>query len=164
MLAVALTLSAIRWASGRALEAPAEIAPAAERAARLHDSHAEAVDIAIPGVRLDNLTRPAHAEPSANPFGATSWEQMARDEGVRNAPPPPPPQAPPLPFTYVGKLVEGDKVTVFLVRQGQDQNYIVRDGDAIDGIYRVETIDERTLILTYMPLNQQQTLAFGEAN
>ena len=58
----------------------------------------------------------------------------------------------------------GRRVAASLVWQGQDPSYIVRDGDTIDRAYRVETINEHAVILTYLPLQQQQTLALGEGN
>ena len=76
--------------------------------------------------------------------------------------PPPPPAPPPLPFSYLGKVIDGNQITVF-VTQG-DRNLAVKTGDVIDGIYRVETIAPPMMTLTYMPLNMQQSLEIGGAN
>lgn len=76
--------------------------------------------------------------------------------------PPPPPTAPPLPFTYLGKKIEDGVWEVYL-SQGE-QTLIARAQSTIDGIYRVESIQPPTLSLTYLPLNQTQTLTIGEAN
>lgn len=75
---------------------------------------------------------------------------------------PPPPQAPPLPFKYQGKLVEAGVATVFLV-QG-DRVMLARPGDTLGGLYRVETIQSGSVVFTYLPLDQRQTLATGSAN
>lgn len=75
---------------------------------------------------------------------------------------PPPPQAPPLPFKYQGKLVEAGVATVFLV-QG-DRVVLARPGDTLGGLYRVETIQSGSVVFTYLPLDQRQTLATGSAN
>jgi hypothetical protein len=82
---------------------------------------------------------------------------------VRKQPPPqpPPPQAPPLPFTYMGKLIDDGRIVVFLT-QGED-NYVVRPGDTIDRTYRVDAVTEESLSLTYLPLGQKQQLVFGGA-
>ena len=84
-------------------------------------------------------------------------------------PPPPPPPAPPsppapppLPFTYLGKLLEGERSVVFLTNL--DRNYTVKSGDVIENTYRVEEIRVPMMTLTYMPLNMKQTLYIGEAN
>lgn len=75
--------------------------------------------------------------------------------------PPPPPSAPTLPFTYIGRMVDRGDVTLFLSKN--DIQYVVRVHDVIDDTYRVENIGEREAILTYTPLNTQQTLQFGSA-
>jgi hypothetical protein len=75
--------------------------------------------------------------------------------------PPPPPSAPPLPFTYLGKKNEDGAWQVFLSRG--DETLILREHSVIDDRYRVESIQPPTLTLTYMPLNQIQTLAIGGA-
>ena len=73
---------------------------------------------------------------------------------------PPPPTAPPLPFTYMGKLRSEGDLAVFLV-QGE-RNLIVHEGDTIDSLYRVERIAEGDITLLFLPLNQRQTLVIGE--
>lgn len=73
--------------------------------------------------------------------------------------PPPPPMAPPLPYTYMGKLAEQGQFSVFLTRNGKP--YVARPGDVLDGQYRVDAIDPPVLELTYLPLAQKQTLNIG---
>jgi len=83
-------------------------------------------------------------------------------------PPPPPPQkpptpkAPPLPFTYFGRMVEGDGTVVFLSRQ--DQTIAARVGDTIASSYRVEEIGAASVVLNYLPLNERQVLNIGAIN
>ena len=72
----------------------------------------------------------------------------------------PPPSAPLLPFTYMGKLLTGGDLAVFLV-QGE-RNLVVHEGDTIDALYRVEHIAEGAITLVYLPLDQRQTLIIGE--
>ncbi|HAN55168.1 MAG TPA: hypothetical protein DCQ77_02695 [Betaproteobacteria bacterium] len=62
----------------------------------------------------------------------------------------------------MGQLVEDGTLTVFLSRQ--DQNYAVKAGDSLDGTYRVDKVENRRLVLTYLPLNMQQSLAIGSVN
>ena len=78
------------------------------------------------------------------------------------AQPPPKPTAPALPFTVLGKKLEDGGWQVFLGRQ--DRTYIVRAQDVIEGNYRVESIAPPNLVFTYIPLNERQTLAIGDAN
>lgn len=75
--------------------------------------------------------------------------------------PPPPPSAPALPFTYIGKQIEENKWQVFLARD--DRTYVVAENTVIDETYRVNSIKPPILSLTYLPMNQVQTLPIGRA-
>jgi hypothetical protein len=75
--------------------------------------------------------------------------------------PPPPPMAPALPFTFLGKKLEGKVWEVFLARG--EQSFIVREGTVLDNTYRIETISPPTLNLTYLPLGQSQSLLIGDS-
>jgi hypothetical protein len=77
------------------------------------------------------------------------------------AAPAPPPIAPPLPFTYMGKLLSGPDAKVFLALG--DRNLVLREGDTVDSIYRVEKIAEGAITLVYLPLDQRQTIVTGES-
>ena len=72
----------------------------------------------------------------------------------------PSPSAPPLPFTYMGKLMSEGEVAVFLVEG--ERNLIVHEGDTIDSLYRVERIAEGDITLLFLPLNERQTIVIGE--
>ncbi|MGV7210641.1 hypothetical protein ACLB1G_22645 [Oxalobacteraceae bacterium A2-2] len=74
-------------------------------------------------------------------------------------PPPPPPQAPPLPFTYIGKAAQAGAWEVYLARG--DKVYVARLQAVIDGVYRVDAIAPPFLTLTYLPMNQVQQLNIG---
>ena len=108
---------------------------------------------------MDKLNVEKSVEPIADAFEPRSW--IPPQPRIK-APPPPPPQAPPLPFTYIGKMMEDGKVVVFLTRQ--DRNYTVRSGDKLDNTYQVDEIKPAVMTMTYLPLNQQQTLMIGSAN
>jgi hypothetical protein len=156
-LALALTLVAVRWAGGQDRAEPRAPALAPERAA-VREAPTDAARVeAVPEVRLDLLGKRTAPAPAGDPFRAQSWEPPPAQR-ARNLPPPPRPQAPPLPFAYMGKLVEDAATTVFLARQ--DRNYIVRAGDTIDGTYRVEKVADDAVELVYLPLNARQTLPF----
>ena len=73
------------------------------------------------------------------------------------------PSAPPLSFQYIGKMVDGDnRAAVFL--EQQRRIFVVREGDAIDGNYRVDAIAPPVMTLTYIPLDEKQTMQIGEVN
>lgn len=93
-------------------------------------------------------------------FGAQNWNPPPpAPTALEAAPAPPPPSAPPLPFTYIGKANEAGTWEVYLARG--DKIYIVKHQTVIDGAYRVDAIAPPTLTLTYLPLNQVQTLPIG---
>jgi hypothetical protein len=86
---------------------------------------------------------------------------FAPDDWTRTSPaaPPPAPTAPPLPYKVLGKKLEDGAWQVFLT---QDDNvHIVKQGDLLDDRYRIEKIEPPVLVMTYIPLNERQTLAIG---
>jgi hypothetical protein len=114
-------------------------------------------------VNLEKLRARALGSASRDPFAAP----VPRVPKSRRAAPgaasalaaAPPPSAPLLPFTYMGKLLTGGDLAVFLV-QGE-RNLVVHEGDTIDALYRVEHIAEGEITLVYLPLDQRQTLLIG---
>ena len=73
----------------------------------------------------------------------------------------PKPTVPALPYTYAGKLIDGDSYIVFLTEG--DRNYSVRVGDAL-GDWRVMAITPPQMILNYVPMQAEVPLMIGEAN
>lgn len=91
----------------------------------------------------------------SDPFAQKSFappEPPAR----KRAAPPPKPSAPPLPFAYLGKVIEDGKLSVFLARGGE--NLTVSPGDTIGGEYRVEAVTDSEVRFTYLPLKTKQSL------
>jgi len=95
----------------------------------------------------------APRKPSAAPVPAPT--------NAEPAPASPPPSAPPLPFTYLGKLLDGDKLEIFIA-QGDD-HYNVERGQTIDGRYRVEKVTATAVTFIYLPLGTRQTLPIPAA-
>jgi len=60
-------------------------------------------------------------------------------------------------------MVDGKRVSVFLTNGNGDRTWIVRVGDLIEDVYRVEAIRDSALTLTYLPLYVRQELALGGA-
>ena len=75
--------------------------------------------------------------------------------------PPPPPSAPQLPFAYIGRMMDGKNVTLFLARN--DSQYTAKENDVLDNTYRIDKITDSDATLTYLPMNIQQTLVFNTA-
>lgn len=103
---------------------------------------------------------PARSSPaSVDLFSASSW---APPEPKVVALPvvEPPPMAPPLPFTVLGKKLEAGRWEVYVSRGSQ--TLIAREGDVLDGVYRVERIQPPQMVLEYTPLHQTQNLNIGD--
>lgn len=109
-------------------------------------------------LRLSKLQREALAEGDApsDLFAAKSWYVPPPPPKPL---PPPPPSAPPLPFAYMGKMIEDGHLTVFLTKQ--DRNYVVKAGETLEGMYKVESVTPLMMTLVYLPLNIKQTLMIG---
>ncbi|HKC44651.1 MAG TPA: hypothetical protein VKC64_12540, partial [Burkholderiales bacterium] len=89
-------------------------------------------------MKLDRLAQREEPKVGGNPADARSWAEA--EAARRSAAPalPSSPQAPPLPFTFMGRMVDGKRVTVFLTNANGDRTWVVRPGDTIDDVYRVE--------------------------
>jgi hypothetical protein len=72
------------------------------------------------------------------------------------------PEAPPLPFTYAGKLIEDGKYTVFLLAGGQ--SFAVHAGDVIESVWRLKAFNPPKIIFVYMPLKLEVAMDIGESN
>lgn len=157
MLAVVSVV--VKWDGGRDGIKPHAVAiPSAARSQR--EAGIAAAAAAAPERGLGELPSRGLPAVTGNPFWGPSPERIARQDPPRDASrPPAPPQAPPLPFTYRGRIRSGGTTTVFLARQNRES--IARVGDVLDDTYRVERIDEGRMVLVYLPLGTQQTLSFA---
>lgn len=121
-------------------------------------------ELAVPTLDLTHLQHRATKDPIADLFTMRAWRESEGEEPQQETPaaaPPATPQAPPLPFAFLGKLLDGQTTIVFLSRG--DRNYVARLGDRLDESYRVEEIGEQTMTLAYLPLGVRQSLAIGSA-
>jgi len=91
-----------------------------------------------------------------NLFAANSWLPPPPPPPKELPPPPPPPTAPPMPFNFVGLLQDQAKPTAFLAKD--DQLLLVTTGDTVEGTYRIDSVSAKEIVLTYLPLNQRQSI------
>lgn len=113
-------------------------------------------------IALEKLKRSETQPAQSDLFKSRSWEAAQQPARALKPEPPPPPTAPPLPFTYMGKLIENGQLTVFLIHQ--NRSIITRAGDTIDNTYRVEEVTPEAMVLTYLPLDIRQQLPLGAVN
>jgi hypothetical protein len=106
--------------------------------------------------------RDGEADNLSSAFAAPSWVDRPAPPApavIASAYVPPPPTAPPLPFKVLGMYLDDGRQAVFL--QFNDQNLVVREGDTIVNLYKVESLDDKVLKLVHLPTNQQQTINVG---
>lgn len=96
---------------------------------------------------------------SAGLFDAKSWYVPSPVQAAPAYVPPPQSLTPTLPFSFIGRMLDGEEVTLFLSRN--DRQYTVKEKDMLDDTYRVDKIGESEAVLTYLPSNTQQTLLFN---
>lgn len=72
--------------------------------------------------------------------------------------PPPLPVAPPLPFSYFGRMNNGERAIVYLRKNGQGM-VIAESGATLDNLYLVEGISDTAMHFTYLPLGTKQVLS-----
>jgi hypothetical protein len=119
-----------------------------------------------PRIALERMRRESSADPARDLFVSKSWYVAPPPPPpvVVEPPAPPPPTAPPVPFSYMGKLVEepSQRPVFFLVKG--DRLYTVAEGELIDDTYRLEGVASGQLAVTYLPLNVRQFIPLGSGS
>lgn len=114
-----------------------------------------------PDIRFDlsaiKRTAPDNTQTNAI-FQPKTWYTPPQPPSVSSLPPPPP-SAPSLPFTFVGRMIDGSSVVLFLSKG--DHQYVVKESDILDNNYRLDKITDGNAVFTYLPMSIQQTLAFN---
>jgi hypothetical protein len=116
---------------------------------------------------LQALERRLHASTNStrDPFadgGGVPAIAAASTPAVAAAPVPPPvPRAPALPFTYVGRWEENGQTIIYLLENGQV--FPVRGPGPLDERYAVQSVSADALVLKYLPIGEEQTLALVRA-
>jgi hypothetical protein len=104
---------------------------------------------------IERLKRPRQETPPPDLFAP---RPPVKPVAVAAAPTAPPtPTAPPLPFKYLGRLVDDGKVMVFL--EGSQRSIAASAGETLDGTYLLESIGDSVVQFVYLPLGTRQTLA-----
>ena len=150
-LALAATLVAVFWPDR---EEPGEVVQSARRAA--------APARVVTPLVVDATPHPAPAPRErlvgmqANLFPTQTWVPPPPPAKPTIPSPPPPPQPPPLPFTYLGRWVDGGKQTLFLLRG--EEPIPIQLGQVLFASWRVDEITDRTVVFTYLPLDMKSIL------
>lgn len=166
-VALAATLGAAAWVDQQEEAAADALEPPAARvAARPPMQPAQSAPTEV--ITLARLKRDLAPQEMRDLFASHTW-YVPPPPPKYVAPPPaapslpaPPPAPPPLPFVYLGKLLDDGEITVFVAFNGR--NIAVKANEVIESTYRVDAIDPRSMVLTYLPLDMKQTLSLGERN
>ena len=173
IVALVVLLGVVGWSyfgGGGAAPAPA----AAPAGARRQTSPAKAAEPlpAAEGVRLSSLAQEREEPSSAtrNPFkfkgrGAASATAPENAPVFKPAPPPEaaapagPPPPPPIPLKFIGVVEKGDgaKWAVLSVGEGRAPLH-GKEGDIIDGRYRILKIGNESIDLVYLDGRGKQTI------
>ena len=151
-----------RAAGGDGVETPPRAQSRGPGSSRNANPDAAGLTAAATAIDLARLTR-APLDASAAAAIASAWEPPPPPPAPKAAPTPPPspPRAPALPFRVIGRLIDGGNTQVFL--QSGQVTLVARRGDLIERNYRVEEVNDKQVVFTYLPLNQKQQLAIGDA-
>ena len=146
------TLAAVAWVNGNEDDIAAPTQREHSGDSRPAPGAAKA-DKGMPELTLAELDARGLDDMKTDLFEAKSWY-------VAPPPPPPPkPTAPPPPFTVLGRMIQGGRTAVFVSYGGRNQVFGV--GDVVDSDWRVDAIDATQVKLTYLPLNEEKSLALG---
>jgi hypothetical protein len=134
-------------------------AAVAEPASRIDTRLSASSTVPVEDLDLSKLERPEGGLAKADPFARLNLSPApAQSEPAAQAKP----TAPPLPFKYLGKMIDGDKLAVFVSRG--DETYTLKPGQKVDDSYRVDKVGEESVTFTYLPLKTKQELQFPAAN
>ena len=99
--------------------------------------------------------------------GVAAWNPPPPQPPPRAPPPaaaaaaaaaPAPPQAPPFPYTLIGRLDDGEPRALL---SGPLRSFGVKATEVIDGQWRVDAVQPQGVTLTWLPGGMKKTLAFG---
>lgn len=107
--------------------------------------------------------RGALDKPKHEIFGFQTWQPPPPPppKVVVTAPSPPPPVAPPNPYRFAGRILRDGQTQVFLTRG--EYPVLIKEGDVLEGEYRVESISSASISLTYIPLGTRDVVAVPPA-
>jgi len=114
-------------------------------------------------INWDQLDRSTQSEKGGGLFKPHSWVVEPPKPKADKLPPPPPPSAPPVPFTYMGRLDNSPQGNLIYLATN-DQSYSVLIGKKINGFWQLDREDSNNLYFTYLPLNLPQVLSKNQTS
>lgn len=156
---VGTALLAATLVVGTENDAPAVSAPVARSTEHAREPKATRTDVADIDLALLNRTRTEEIEDRLFTVPTPTPPPAPSKPVAPTTPEPARPIAPPLPFKFIGRLIDRTVTTAFVAYGSQTLG--VKEGDEIDKLYRVEQIRDDRLVFVYLPMHESQTLAIG---
>ena len=151
--ALLAALLATQWVSGEDGGGDSVATVPEQKAPKRETREIRAAEDDTAQLELERLERRKFSSQAGDLFSPKTWMPPPSDTKA------PPPSAPPLMFKYLGKVTEGDETRVFLALA--EHNYIVKAGETINNLYRLDEVTDHTITFTYIPLNAKQMLSTG---
>jgi len=153
--ALAATIAAVIWVNASDGVEPENPVPErrftnAGRVKNILPEHRDKFSIiGLPRARIESQPQPLFEDK-----GKAAAIQHAADQIAK-------PQVPSLPFTYVGKLIEDGRYTIFLL--SGERSFAVHEGELIEDAWRVKEIRPPEMTFLYLPLKAKAVLDIGES-
>ena len=156
VMALAATIAAIVYPVDKTEDEGAIVGTESARLRQAPVSDVVEHDVAEPSLVEDE---------TADPFAPRGWQAppppapTVTNTVAASAPmgPPAPPAAPPLPYKFMGRL-DDDGVEVVYLSKG-DQSFIARNGETLDGTYKIVAMDSQHIEFEHVPTGDRQTLS-----
>ena len=153
---IALLAAAAAWVAidlrGPAVPASAK-APASGASQDPERAAAPASEVKQPGIPA----RSALGRIAGDPFSAQSWLPRRKPAVVSSAPPEL--VTPPLPYRFAGQFHRESSTEVYIARG--EEIFPVKEGDTLDGQYKVDSVSATEVSFIYLPSGARQTLQFS---
>jgi hypothetical protein len=94
---------------------------------------------------------------AADPFSAQSWLPRHKPAVVTTALPEP--VTPPLPYRFAGQFHRESGIEVYVARG--EEVFPVKEGDTLDGQYKVDSVSATEVSFIYLPSGTRQTIQFS---
>lgn len=158
-IAAGALVLAVSVVSGRQFAAP-ESAPAADSAAAQSAPRQPRIDAGEFDLSALRREGGEAQQVVADIFAAPAPEAPAAPSEPVRAAAPAKPQVPELPFRYAGRIVDGGKAAVFLLKG--DEPFSVSAGGKIDADYKLLAMTDSELTFLYLPMGARQKLSLIE--
>lgn len=165
-LLVVLAVAGYRaWTSTSAVPLPASngTAPAARRGTQQQQTAASAPDVHLEALDADR-PKPGPAErdlfrfkPKPPPPAPKPIEPPVATPPVPTGPPPPPPP-PPIPYKFIGLVESGPAKRLAVLSDGRGFPLYGREGDIIEGRYRILRIGAESIEMEHIDGRGRQTI------